>query len=149
MERRAARPSRPAWPALSERFDRRGMGADRAFHPAAALWRPRAEDRHARGHERDPLRAGDRLPWRALPRDFPPRSTVYAYFWEWRRYGVLDRIHHALCCSMITKMCSRVAFITPFAPPSLIPYLVAEFGGNSAALTNRRKTGCVRPIVWR
>ena len=62
MERRAACPSRPAWPALSERFDRRGMGADRAFHPAAALWRPRAEDRHARGHERDPLRAGDRLP---------------------------------------------------------------------------------------
>ena len=34
--------------------------------------------------------------WRALPKDFPPRSTVYAYFWEWRRYGVLDRIHHAL-----------------------------------------------------
>ena len=42
MDRRAACPSRPAWPALSERFDRRGMGADRAFHPAAALWRPRA-----------------------------------------------------------------------------------------------------------
>ena len=33
--------------------------------------------------------------WRALPKDFPPRSTVYAYFWEWRRYGALDRIHHA------------------------------------------------------
>ncbi len=34
--------------------------------------------------------------WRALPKDFPPRSTVYASFWEWRRYGVFDRIHHAL-----------------------------------------------------
>ena len=34
--------------------------------------------------------------WRALPKDFPPRSTVYAYFWEWRRYSVLDRIQHAL-----------------------------------------------------
>ncbi len=34
--------------------------------------------------------------WRALPKDFPPHSTVYAYFWEWRRYGMLDRIHHAL-----------------------------------------------------
>jgi len=34
--------------------------------------------------------------WRQLPKDFPPRSTVYNYFWEWSRYGVLDRIHHAL-----------------------------------------------------
>ena len=34
--------------------------------------------------------------WRELPKDFPPRSTVYGYFWEWSRYGVLDRIHHAL-----------------------------------------------------
>lgn len=23
--------------------------------------------------------------WRALPKDFPPRSTVYNYFWEWSR----------------------------------------------------------------
>ena len=21
--------------------------------------------------------------WRQLPKDFPPRSTVYSYFWEW------------------------------------------------------------------
>jgi len=34
--------------------------------------------------------------WRQLPKDFPPRSTVYNYFWEWTRYGVLDRIHHVL-----------------------------------------------------
>jgi transposase len=34
--------------------------------------------------------------WRQLPKDFPPRSTVYNYFWEWSRYGVLDRIHHEL-----------------------------------------------------
>lgn len=34
--------------------------------------------------------------WRQLPKDFPPRSTVYNYFWEWTRYGTLDRIHHAL-----------------------------------------------------
>jgi len=38
-----------------------------------------------------------RMPqWRELPKDFPPRSTVYNYFWEWSRYGVLDRMHHAL-----------------------------------------------------
>ena len=34
--------------------------------------------------------------WRALPKDFPPHSTVYRYFWEWTRYGVLDRIHTQL-----------------------------------------------------
>lgn len=34
--------------------------------------------------------------WRQFPKDFPPRSTVYNYFWTWTRYGVLDGIHHAL-----------------------------------------------------
>jgi transposase len=34
--------------------------------------------------------------WRAIPKDLPPRSTVYDYFdlWSWDR--TLDRIHHAL-----------------------------------------------------
>ena len=34
--------------------------------------------------------------WRAIPKDLPPRSTVYGYFdlWEWD--GTLDRIHEAL-----------------------------------------------------
>jgi transposase len=34
--------------------------------------------------------------WRQLPKDFPARSTVYDYFWEWQRYGTLDRMLHAL-----------------------------------------------------
>jgi transposase len=34
--------------------------------------------------------------WRQLPKDFPPHTTVYKYFWEWTRYGVLDRIHQIL-----------------------------------------------------
>ena len=34
--------------------------------------------------------------WPALPKDLPPKSTVYDYFdlWEWD--GTLERIHHAL-----------------------------------------------------
>lgn len=34
--------------------------------------------------------------WRAIPKDLPPRSTVYDYFdlWDWN--GTLDRIHEAL-----------------------------------------------------
>jgi len=34
--------------------------------------------------------------WRYLPKDFPPRSTVWRYFDEWRYNGTLDTIHDAL-----------------------------------------------------
>jgi putative transposase len=34
--------------------------------------------------------------WRYLPKDFPPRSTVWRYFDEWRHNGTLDEIHDAL-----------------------------------------------------
>jgi putative transposase len=34
--------------------------------------------------------------WRYLPRDFPPKSTVWRYFDEWRHNGTLDLIHDAL-----------------------------------------------------
>lgn len=35
-------------------------------------------------------------PWRYLPGDFPPRSTVWRYFDEWRHNGTLERIHDLL-----------------------------------------------------
>src|SRR5215216_924912 len=34
--------------------------------------------------------------WRYLPRDFPPKSTVWRYFDEWRHNGTLDTIHDRL-----------------------------------------------------
>ncbi len=34
--------------------------------------------------------------WRAIPKDLPPRSTLYDYFGLWNCDGTLDRIHHAL-----------------------------------------------------
>jgi len=34
--------------------------------------------------------------WRYLPVDFPPKSTVWRYFDQWRRDGTLDRIHDLL-----------------------------------------------------
>jgi len=34
--------------------------------------------------------------WRYLPKDFPPKSTVWRYFDEWRHNGTLDAIHEAL-----------------------------------------------------
>lgn len=63
--------------------------------PPRSGGRPRDTDmREVFNAVRYVLRTG--CQWRQVPKDFPPRSTVYNYFWEWTRYGVLDRIHHAL-----------------------------------------------------
>src|SRR5438093_10071730 len=37
-----------------------------------------------------------RCQWRYLPKDFPPKSTVWRYFDEWRHNGTLDTIHDLL-----------------------------------------------------
>ena len=34
--------------------------------------------------------------WRFLPKDLPPKSTVWGYFDEWRHNGVLEEIHGVL-----------------------------------------------------
>ena len=34
--------------------------------------------------------------WRAIPKDLPPKSTVYGYFDLWTYDGTVDRLHHAL-----------------------------------------------------
>jgi len=34
--------------------------------------------------------------WRAIPKDFPPKSTVYGYFDLWTYDGTLERVHHVL-----------------------------------------------------
>ena len=34
--------------------------------------------------------------WRAIPKDLPPRSTLFHYLDLWSWDGTLDRIHHAL-----------------------------------------------------
>jgi transposase len=34
--------------------------------------------------------------WQALPKDLPPKSTIWAYFDLWTWDGALERIHHAL-----------------------------------------------------
>ena len=33
--------------------------------------------------------------WRAIPKDLPPRSTVFAYLDLWSYDGTLERVHHA------------------------------------------------------
>jgi putative transposase len=34
--------------------------------------------------------------WRYLPKDFPPKSTVWRYFDKWRGDGTIDKVHDAL-----------------------------------------------------
>ena len=34
--------------------------------------------------------------WRAIPKDLPPRSTLFDYLDLWSWDGMLERIHHAL-----------------------------------------------------
>lgn len=40
------------------------------------------------------LRGG--IPWRLIPKDLPPKSTVFGYFCRFRDEGVFDRINHRL-----------------------------------------------------
>lgn len=42
--------------------------------------------------------------WRALPRDFPPWSTVWSYFRRWRISGEWERIHTTLREQLRTSM---------------------------------------------
>lgn len=34
--------------------------------------------------------------WRMLPKDFPPKSTVYEYFSRWKKDGTWQQIHDTL-----------------------------------------------------
>jgi len=47
------------------------------------------------------LRAG--CQWRYLPKDFPPKSTVWRYFDDWRHNGTLDTIHDLLRTKVRTQ----------------------------------------------
>lgn len=52
--------------------------------------------------------------WRAIPKDLPPRSTVYDYFDLWSWDGTLDRIHHTLyvmCREAVDREASPTAAV--------------------------------------
>ena len=38
--------------------------------------------------------------WRAIPKDFPPYSTVQGYFYAWSRTGLLAHINHMLVMAL-------------------------------------------------
>ena len=52
--------------------------------------------------------------WRYVPKDLPPKSTLFSYFDLWTYYGVIDRIHHALyvqCREKLDREASPTACI--------------------------------------
>jgi len=52
--------------------------------------------------------------WRAIPKDLPPKSSVYGYFDLWTYDGTLERIHHALyeqCREQVQREASPTAAI--------------------------------------
>src|SRR5262245_24029941 len=72
------------------------MGACRTIDPARQAWRQQAPCRGARSHERIMYILSTGCQWRAIPKDLPPRSTLFDYLDLWSYDGTLDRIHHAL-----------------------------------------------------
>ena len=54
--------------------------------------------------------------WRAIPKDLPPRSTLYDYFdlWSWDR--TLDLIHHELFPSIDFQRLKEHAFFMDGRP---------------------------------
>src|SRR6266516_6112344 len=69
------------------------MGACRTIDAARQARRQQAPCRGARSDERV-LSTG--CQWRAIPKDLPPRSTLFDYLDLWSYDGTLDRIQHAL-----------------------------------------------------
>ena len=73
------------------------MGASGAVDPGREVRGAAAHDGHARGDERNLYLLRTGCPWRYLPRGpFPPRSTVYNIFRQFRRDGVWERIWEEL-----------------------------------------------------
>jgi transposase len=51
--------------------------------------------------------------WRYVPKDLPPKSTLYDYFDLWAYDGTLENIHHALdvCREQIGREASPTACV--------------------------------------
>ena len=89
--------------------------------------------------------------WRAIPKDLPPKSTVYDYFDLWTYDGTLQRIHHALY-----EQCREQAQREPSPTAAIIDsqsVKSAEKGGSASmrrvttpARTSRARSGMFSSI---
>ena len=57
--------------------------------------------------------------WRYVPKDLPPKSTLFSYFDPWTHRGVIDRMHYALyvaCRERLEREASPTACIIDSHP---------------------------------
>jgi len=87
--------------------------------------------------------------WAALPKDFPPRSTVNAYLLRWHDDGTLDSIHNALYVR-----CRELAGRDPSPTAAIIDsqsVKSAEKGGSRSirrVMTQEKKSRGRSAISW-
>ena len=76
--------------------DRCPVDRARTAPAAAEAGRTSALGGSAGGRQRPAVCAAHGCPWRSIPHDLPPWSTVWTYFRQWRDDGTLDRLHDQL-----------------------------------------------------
>lgn len=76
------------------------MGVDSAVHPWGQAGRSARNNGHARSPERIAQHRGERLRLAALPKCFPPVSTVQRYFYAWRNAGLLEALNTVLIMNL-------------------------------------------------
>jgi transposase len=87
--------------------------------------------------------------WSALPKDLPPKSTVYDYLDLWRWDGTLERIHHELyvqCREAAGRQASPTAAIIDSQSAR-----AAQKGGPRStrrATTRARRSPAASGISW-
>ena len=87
--------------------------------------------------------------WRYVPKDLPPKSTLYGYFDLWTYHGVIDRIHHTLylqCRERVEREASPTACIIDSQSVKS-----AEKGGPAlirTATMQARRSMARRDISW-
>jgi transposase len=87
--------------------------------------------------------------WRALPKDFPPRSTVYDYLELWNWDGTLLRIHHALYVELRERAGREASPTAAIIDSQSVKG--AEKGGRRSihrAMTPARKSKARSAISW-